>query len=78
MKETTEMKLINQLMEHWEACAYRDSKSDFLINKLVYDFAASVGIYEENLNNDVYLTFRSLTNSQKRRLYKLMLESNIR
>lgn len=75
---TTENKLINQIMEYWELCAYSDSKSDFAINKLVDDFALSCGIDEEKLEADVLLTVRNMTNSQKRKLYKLMCTSGIR
>lgn len=75
---TTENKLIRQIMNYWQDCAYRDMKSDYKVNKLVYDFAISLGIDEEKLDSDVELTVRNMTNSQKRKLYKLMLESGIK
>jgi hypothetical protein len=75
---TTENKLVNLIMEYWEECAYRDVRSDYEINKLVYDYALSCGIDERKIGNDVSLTVRNMTNSQKRELYKLMAESNIR
>lgn len=53
-------------------------KSDYKVNKLVNDFAISLGIDEEKLDNDVELTVRNMTNSQKRKLYKLILESGIK
>lgn len=75
---TTENKLVNLIMEYWSECAYRDCESDFMINDLVDDYALSCGIDERKLNGDVYITVRNMTNSQKRKLYKLMVESNIR
>ena len=75
---TTEHKLINLIMEYWEDCAYHDCESDFKINALVDDFALSCGIDEKKLNGDIDITVKNMTNSQKRKLYKLMLESNIR
>ena len=75
---TTEEKLINQIMEYWEACAYRDCTSDFAINELLEKYAASCGVYEKNLEYRIDITVRNMTNSQKRKLYKLMLESGIR
>lgn len=75
---TTENKLFNLIMEYWSDCAYRDCESDYQINKLVDDYALSCGINEEALNGDVEITIRNMTNSQKRMLYKLMVESNIR
>ena len=77
-KFVTNAELESLIMEYWEECAYRDCESDFAINKLVYDYALSCGINEEKLMNDVSLTVRSMTNSQKRKLYKLMVDSNIR
>lgn len=75
---TTENRLIRQIMDYWKVCAYHDMKSDYKINKLVYDFAISLGIDEEKLDDDVELTVRNMSNSQKRRLYKLMLELGIK
>lgn len=75
---TTENKLINLIMEYWEECAYRDCESDYQINKLLDDYALSCGIDERKLNGDIEITVRNMTNSQKRKLYKLMVESNIR
>ena len=75
---TTENKLVNKIMEYWEACAYRDCESDFAINDLVERYARSCGIREENIEYRIDITIRNMTNSQKRKLYKLMLESGIR
>lgn len=75
---TTERKLINQIMEYWEECAYRDCDSDFAINKLVEKFALRCGIDERKLMGRVDITVRNMTNSQKRNLYQLMLISGIR
>lgn len=38
----------------------------------------SCGIYESKLQYRIDITVRNMTNSQKRKLYKLMLESGIR
>lgn len=78
MKMTDDNKLVNLILEYWGDCAYRDCVSDYMINKLVDDYALSCGIDERKLNSDVEITVRNMTNSQKRKLYKLMLESNIR
>lgn len=75
---TTENKLIKLIMEYWEECAYRDCESDLSINILLNDYALSCGIDESKLNYDIEITVRNMTNSQKRKLYKLMIESNIR
>lgn len=77
------MKTVNDLtgkiMAYWEVCAYeKDSKADFAINDLVNHFASSCGINQDKLNNRVDLTVNALTNSQKRKLYKLMLDSGIK
>ena len=71
-------KLFNQIMEYWEVCAYRDCESDFAINDLLEKYAASCGIYEKNIQYRIDITVRNMTNSQKRKLYKLMLKSGIR
>lgn len=75
---TTENKLVGMIMDYWEDCAYRDVQSDYEVNKLIYDYALSCGIDEEKLENDVSLTVRNMTNSQKRKLYKMLVKSNIR
>ena len=75
---TTEDKLYNLIMEYWSECAYSNFEKDFLINDLLYDYALSCGIDEEKLQNDISVTVRNMTNSQKRKLYKLMVDSNIR
>lgn len=75
---TTENKLVKLIVEYWQDCAYRDCESDYKINKLVDDYAMSCGIDERRLHGDIDITIRNMTNSQKRKLYKLMLESNIR
>lgn len=75
---TTEHKLIRQIMNYWQVCAFRDNVSDIKINTLLEDYALSCGIVMEKLEADIFLTVKSMTNSQKRKLYKLMLESGIR
>ena len=75
---TTENKLFELIIEYWKLCAYRDCASDFAINDLVEKYALSCGINEKNLEYRVDITIRNMTNSQKRKLYKLMLESGIK
>lgn len=76
------MKTVNDLtgkiMAYWELCAYQNSKADFAINHLVNNFASLCGINQDKLNNRVDLTVNALTNSQKRKLYKMMLDSGIK
>lgn len=71
-------KLYEKIMEYWSVCAYCNGKKDFAINDLLEKYALSCGIYEEKLESRIDLTVRSMTNSQKRKLYKKMLESGIR
>ena len=75
---TTEKKLVKQIMDYWMECAYRDCESDFAINDLVEQYALSCGIQESKLEYRIDITVSNMTNSQKRKLYKLMLESGIR
>lgn len=71
MKKGNQSKLLTKdIMKHWEALAYKDSISDMLVNDLIYNYAKSLGIYQEKLNADVTLTVNNMTNSQKRRLLK--------
>lgn len=77
-KMTTEEKLFKKIMAYWEACAYRDCESDFDINYLVEKYALSCGIQESKIEYRIDITIRNMTNSQKRKLYKLMLESGIK
>lgn len=74
----TETRFLNLIMEYWRECAYRDMKSDYEINKLVYNYALSCGIKEEDFDNDVCLTVKSMTNTQRKKLYKLMIKSKIK
>lgn len=69
--------LTNKIMVYWCKCIAKDAKADFAVNKLIEDYAASCGVYEENFDYDVTLTVNSLTNAQKRELYKMLLKSNI-
>lgn len=77
-KMTTEEKLFRKIIAYWEACAYRDCESDFAINDLVEKYALSCGIQEKKLEYRIDITVRNMTNSQKRKLYELMLESGIK
>lgn len=76
------MKTVNDLtekiMQYWESCVYQNSKADFAINHLVNNFTSSCGINQKKLNNRVDLAVNALTNSQKRKLYKLMFDSGIK
>ena len=74
---TTENKLVKQIIDYWAECIY-DCESDYKINKLIDNYALSCGIDERKLHGDIDITVRNMTNSQKRKLYKLMVESNIR
>lgn len=71
-------KLYKKIIEYWEACAYCNWEKDAAINDLLEEYALSCGIDERKLENRIDLTIRSMTNSQKRKLYKKMLESGIR
>ena len=75
---TTENKLFNQIMEYWETCAYANCESDFAINDLLDDYALSCGIDEIKIEARIDITVRNMPNSQKRKLYKMMLDSGIR
>lgn len=71
MKKDNQSKLLTKtIMERWEELAYKDGISDRLVNNLIYNYAKSLGIYQEKLNADVTLTVNNMTNSQKRRLLK--------
>ena len=79
MKKDNQSSLLTKdIMNYWVECAYRDSESDKLINNLIYDYAESIGIHQEKLNYDVALTVNNMTNSQKRKLFKIMQSSGIK
>ena len=69
-------KLTNNIMQYWEECAYRDT--DFKVNNLIYDYCLLHGINQDNIECDVRISVYNLSNSNKRKLYKLLIESNIR
>lgn len=71
-------KLYERIMEYWEACAYVDPMKDSAINSLLEEYALSCGIDENKLGGRIDITIRNMTNSQKRKLYQKMLESNIK
>lgn len=71
-------KLYKKIMKYWEACAYCNCEKDFAINDLLEKYALSCGIDKRKLENRIDLTIRCMTNSQKRTLYKKMMESGIR
>lgn len=75
MKETTERKLVKSIMNFWLECISKNTEADYQINDLLENFIIESGItyFYDDLESSVY----NLSNSQKRRLYKKMIESSI-
>lgn len=77
MRKTTEFKLANAIMEYWFNCISKedDRKADSDINDLLENFVrdCNVSYHYDDLDRTVF----NLTNSQKRKLYKNMLNSGI-
>ena len=71
-------KLTALIMDYWNKCVSKGFKADYEVNKLVDDFAEFCGVYEKNFDYDVTVTVNFLTNSQKRKLYKMLLNSRIK
>lgn len=71
-------KLTNLIMDYWYECIFKGTKADREVNDLIENFALSCGVCEENFDNDVESTVRFLTNSQKRRLHKMLTNSKIK
>lgn len=65
-------------MKYWAECAYSNAKKDFAINDLLERYASDCGINIDMLNGEIEPTVLNMTASQKRKLYKKMLESGIR
>lgn len=77
MNKSTEYKLSSKIMEYWFECISKkdDKHADDDINELLETFArdCKVSYHSDNLDRTVL----NLTNSQKRKLYKTMLDSGI-
>ena len=76
-RKTTEYILKSKIMEYWFNCISKenDRKADGDINDLLENFVkdCNVSYYYDDLDRTVL----NLTNSQKRDLYKTMLNSGI-
>ena len=70
-------KLVFLIMDYWTKCVSKNSEADFKVNDLIENFAETCGRYEEVFDCDVALTVRSLTDAQKRKLYKQLLNSGM-
>ena len=70
-------KLVSLIMDYWTKCVSKNSKADFKVNDLIEKFAESCGRCEKVYDYDVTLTVSFLTNAQKRKLYKQLLNSGI-
>lgn len=77
MKQTTEYKLANKIMEYWFKCISKknDKYADGDINDLLENFIIDCNVSYHS--DDLDRTVLNLTNSQKRKLYKKMLDSGI-
>lgn len=64
------------IMGYWSDCIMQDADSDWKINKLLEDFVKSKDA--AYLFDDLDRTVENLTNSQKRELYRKMLDSGIK
>ena len=77
INKTTEYKLGSQIMEYWFRCISKkgDKRADEDINELLEEFIhdCKVSYHSDDLDRTVL----NLTNSQKRKLYKTMLNSRI-
>lgn len=77
MNKTTEYKLASSIMEYWFKCISKrnDRYADRDINDLLEEFV--VGCKVSYDSGDLDRTVLNLTNSQKRKLYKEMINSGI-
>ena len=69
--------LVFLIMDYWTKCVSKNLEADFKVNDLIENFAETCGRYEEVFDCDVALTVSFLTNAQKRKLYKQLLNSEI-
>ena len=77
MKQTTEYKLASKIMKYWFKCISKknDKYADDDINDLLENFIIDCNVSYHS--DDLDRTVLNLTNSQKRKLYKKMLDSGI-
>lgn len=77
INKTTEYKLESAIMEYWFKCISKenDRYADGNINELLEEFVADCKVTYDSDNLD--RTVLNLTNSQKRKLLKAMLDSGI-
>ena len=77
IQKTTEYKLGLQIMEYWFKCISKknDRYADGDINELLEEFVHDCKVLYHS--DDLDRTVLNLTNSQKRKLYKMMLDSGI-
>lgn len=75
--KTTEYKLGSSIMEYWFGCISKknDKYADGDINELLEEFVHNCKVSYHS--DDLDRTVLNLTNSQKRDLYKTMLNSGI-
>ena len=77
MKQTTEYKLAKKIMEYGCQCILKenDKYADGDINDLLENFIIDCKVSYDS--GDLDRTVLNLTNSQKRKLYRKMLDSGI-
>ena len=77
MKQTMEYKLAKKIMEYWCKCILKenDKYADGDINDLLENFIIDCKVSYDS--GDLDRTVLNLTNSQKRKLYRKMLDSGI-
>ena len=77
MKKTTEYKLASAIMEYWFKCISKenDRYADGDINELLENFVKDCNVSYHS--DDLDRTVLNLSNSQKRDLYRIMLDSGI-
>ena len=77
MKQTTEYKLAREIMDYWCKCIFKenDKYADGDINDLLENFIIDCKVSYDS--GDLDRTVLNLTNSQKRKLYRKMLDSGI-
>ena len=77
IQKTTEYKLGSQIMEYWFKCISKknDRYADGDINELLEEFVHDCNVSYHS--DDLDRTVLNLTNSQKRKLYKMMLDSGV-
>ncbi len=76
-KRTTELKLLENIMNYWWECISKknDRYADGDINDLLENFVLNCNVSYHS--DDLDRTVLNLTNSQKRNLYRTMLNSGI-